>query len=179
LPSGIEGPYRVCLSMQEVITDGVRGQSKFEVSWNWSLATFFGLAAIFAFSVLYHAPESNYVTICPFKNATGLPCPGCGLTHSFCALAKGHLTSAFGYNVLGPPLFLILVLLWLRCAVVLVGKPEIAHAFDQLMMRIKLAHWFVVSLLIFGVFRIAYLIVFDPSIWRDGYIYKLVVMLHR
>jgi hypothetical protein len=165
--------------MQEVITDSARKQGNFNVSWNWSLVTFFGLAAVFAISVLYHAPESNYVTVCPFKNATGLPCPGCGLTHSFCALAKGHLASAFAYNVLGPPLFLIFVLLWLRCAVVLAGKPQIAQAFDQLVMRIKLAHWFVVSLLIFGVFRIAYLIVFDPSVWRDGYIYKFFTMVHN
>ncbi|HEY7546218.1 MAG TPA: DUF2752 domain-containing protein, partial [Blastocatellia bacterium] len=54
------------------------------------------LAAVtagFLVSIFYRPPavgaDGRYFTICAFKNFTGLPCPGCGLAHSFCALGKG------------------------------------------------------------------------------------------
>lgn len=43
--------------------------------------------------------------MCPFFNATGLPCPGCGLTRSFVCLGHGHLSEAFKWHPLGPLLF--------------------------------------------------------------------------
>jgi hypothetical protein len=47
---------------------------------------------------------------CWFKFVTGLPCPGCGLTHSFVAMARLDLLTAFESNPSGIPLFLLLVL---------------------------------------------------------------------
>ena len=35
---------------------------------------------------------------CPFHLITGIPCPGCGMTRAFLALAKGDLITAFHYN---------------------------------------------------------------------------------
>ena len=81
-----------------------------------------GLFAVFMVSLLFTLPEGQYFTICGFKNFTGLPCPGCGLTHSFCALGKGEITAAFSFNLLGPPLFFALVLLWIRSGCVLLNK---------------------------------------------------------
>lgn len=43
--------------------------------------------------------------LCGFKNLTGLPCPGCGLTRSWTYLAHGDVTTAFRMNWLGPVLF--------------------------------------------------------------------------
>lgn len=40
--------------------------------------------------------------LCPFRLATGLPCPGCGLTRSWVAAAHGNLATAFADNVFGP-----------------------------------------------------------------------------
>ena len=47
-----------------------------------------GLFAVFLASVLFRPPVGEYFTVCGFKNLTGLPCPGCGLTHSFCEIGK-------------------------------------------------------------------------------------------
>jgi hypothetical protein len=43
---------------------------------------------------------------CPFKALTGIPCPSCGLTRSFTALALGDLPSALDYHLFGPFLWL-------------------------------------------------------------------------
>jgi Protein of unknown function (DUF2752) len=68
-----------------------------------------GLATIAA-SVLYAPYVSHGPVLCPFRFATGLPCPGCGLTRSFCAMAHGRVADAFGFHWLGPPLFVVTVI---------------------------------------------------------------------
>jgi hypothetical protein len=35
---------------------------------------------------------------CPFNLITGIPCPGCGMTRAFLALARGDLITALHYN---------------------------------------------------------------------------------
>ncbi|HZJ26582.1 MAG TPA: DUF2752 domain-containing protein [Acidimicrobiia bacterium] len=49
-------------------------------------------------------------TICPFKAATGLDCPGCGGTRAAHALFRGDLLAAASYNVLA--LVAIPFILW-------------------------------------------------------------------
>lgn len=46
---------------------------------------------------------------CAFTAATGVPCPGCGLTTSFANLAHGHVFTAFSAHLMGPLLFLIVL----------------------------------------------------------------------
>lgn len=54
--------------------------------------------------------------VCPFRLATGLPCPGCGLGRAWSALAHGDLDGAFARHAFGPLLFVLAV-----AAVVVVG----------------------------------------------------------
>ena len=79
--------------------------------------TLAGLTLVYLVSVFY-TPEARaggeYFSICAFKYLTGLPCPGCGLTHSFCSIGKGDLSNAFSYHLLGPPLFLFSIIVWFR-----------------------------------------------------------------
>lgn len=42
------------------------------------------------------------VTVCPFANLTGLPCPGCGMTRAALALLGGDLTAAMALHPLSP-----------------------------------------------------------------------------
>lgn len=46
------------------------------------------------------------MTLCPIALATGVPCPGCGMTRALAKLADGDLESALEYH---PLVFLIAV----------------------------------------------------------------------
>lgn len=62
--------------------------------------------------------------ICPFRAITGIPCPGCGLTRSFMAIARGDFENALRMHLFGPVLFLAFA-----GAAVLMGlelKPAVA-----------------------------------------------------
>ncbi|HJQ24093.1 MAG TPA: DUF2752 domain-containing protein [Blastocatellia bacterium] len=126
-----------------------------------------GLTAVFIISVIHHPSEGNYFTICGFKNATGLPCPGCGLTHSFCALGKGHLLAAFGWNLLGPPLFLLSVLAWVRAICVLLDRQRFPRAFDSFAERYRLVRYSAYTFAAFGIARIIYILIADPGSIRQ------------
>jgi len=43
--------------------------------------------------------------LCAFRRATGFPCPSCGLTRSWTAVAHGRLGHGFRMHPLGPPAF--------------------------------------------------------------------------
>lgn len=63
------------------------------------------LACLCAAFVFSPATVESGPTICPFRLATGLPCPGCGLTRSWVALAHGRVSDSFGANLFGPLAF--------------------------------------------------------------------------
>lgn len=63
------------------------------------------LSAVIAASFAYRAHVESGPTLCVFRLLTGVPCPGCGMTRSFCALAGGEIPRAFGFHVLGPVLY--------------------------------------------------------------------------
>jgi hypothetical protein len=46
---------------------------------------------------------------CIFYRITGIPCLLCGMTRSMAATSQGHLVEAFRFHLLGPPLFLLIV----------------------------------------------------------------------
>ena len=57
------------------------------------------------YKVLEHIP-----LICPFRAISGIPCPGCGMTRAFLALAEGDFLGALRFNPLSVPLFAALVI---------------------------------------------------------------------
>lgn len=137
-----------------------------------------GLSAVFVLSVLLNpsdaAPNGQYFTICGFKNLTGLPCPGCGLTHSFCEIVRGHFATALDFHLLGPPLFLLAVLFWLRSVFVLVRWDRPATVFDRAMTRFRIVRLFAYAFAAYGAGRIAYLLIYDPASVRGAPIARLV-----
>ncbi|MEK6289096.1 MAG: DUF2752 domain-containing protein [Acidobacteriota bacterium] len=136
-----------------------------------------GLSAVFLASVLFKPSASEYFTICGFKNFTGLPCPGCGLTHSFCALGKGDFANAFGFNLLGPVLFLGLVVVWIRSASVLLNKSSVVQRIDHFEERFNLVRAFAIGLGAYGFVRIIYLLAYRPLTFHDSPLSQLIARL--
>ncbi len=65
-------------------------------------------------------------SMCVFMNATGLPCPGCGMTRSWVHLAHGDVGAAFSFNHFGPLLMLVAVAIVLYVVVAVLRRrpPE-------------------------------------------------------
>jgi len=67
-------------------------------------------------SGLLHAAGHSLVSalpkaeLCPFKALTGLPCPGCGMTHALLALGRLDLAGAYALNPLVFPLAALMVM---------------------------------------------------------------------
>lgn len=58
-----------------------------------------------------HNTVAEYLPIfCPFKFVTGIPCPGCGMTRAFLAMAEADFVSAFRHNPFSIPFFVLIVL---------------------------------------------------------------------
>jgi hypothetical protein len=69
------------------------------------------LSLILAASALL--PKQGFgIDTCWWHCLFGFNCPSCGLTRSFIASAHGRIADAFGYNWMGPPLFLCTALAW-------------------------------------------------------------------
>lgn len=73
--------------------------------WHKSLLAALGL---FAFFWWLSPPDQPALRACPFYWLTGRPCPLCGITRAFCALAKGHWTQAIHFHALSPLAFAML-----------------------------------------------------------------------
>ncbi len=54
---------------------------------------------------------------CPIRHLTGIPCPTCGMTRAFMALARGNLNEAVTYHLFSPLLFagFIIALVHVSC----------------------------------------------------------------
>lgn len=137
--------------------------------WSKRLAAiiFVALTAMFVVSVIHDPgdrdPYGSYSTICMFKNATSVPCPGCGLTHSFCEIGKGRVASAIEWNWLGIPAFVFAILVWLKSVFVLGGLSQPAQALDRLAARVRVLRLFAYAFVIYGVGRILYILFILPK----------------
>lgn len=62
--------------------------------------------------------------ICTFRLATGVGCPGCGLTRSVCAFVHGRFGDALSLHLFGPLLYLTVVAAWLFMAAGLIRGAD-------------------------------------------------------
>jgi hypothetical protein len=78
------------------------------------------MAVIIAASILLPSAQ-GWPKLCLFNSLTGYPCPFCGLSRSFMAIGHGDFKTAWRYNLLGVPLYVLFATLAIR----LTAQPEI------------------------------------------------------
>ena len=81
--------------------------------------------------VLPSASISRLPVLCAFRRMTGVPCPGCGLTRSWVALAEGNLHQSLGFHRLGWLVMLYVIAQALRHGLWLVA-PGLRLGLDRL-----------------------------------------------
>ncbi|MBI5363255.1 MAG: DUF2752 domain-containing protein [Planctomycetes bacterium] len=115
------------------------------------LAAAVAAAALFA-SFLWSADEFPKLPLCWLRRLTGVSCPGCGLTRSFCALSHADFGSAWSFHPFGIAFYLL--------AIALVAWPFAARRWPALVGRVGSSRWlvvvaigFVVALFGFGIAR--------------------------
>jgi len=80
---------------------------------------------------------------CLFKNTTGLPCPGCGLSRAGSHLIRGDILGSLYYHALLVPIVIILVLYFLG----FLKKVKDRHAL--IILIIVMAYYFIRMILFF------------------------------
>jgi hypothetical protein len=103
-----EGITRARVESLSIMADRARERNRF---------LFF--AAVLAVSAALPLPGpdgriAGMPSICPFHAATGLPCPGCGLTRAFVCLGHGRFAESLVWHPLGWMLFGAVVMICLR-----------------------------------------------------------------
>jgi len=82
-----------------------------------------GVVALGYVAVSDPAHHQTLVPPCPFHAATGLWCPGCGLTRATHAFLHGHVMTGLGYNLFAPLLFALIGWSWLSWMGNALGRP--------------------------------------------------------
>jgi hypothetical protein len=124
---------------------------------------------IFAFAVLIGSfimpPNGIGFALCWFKNMTGLPCPGCGLTRSIACITHLHFGEAVHYHPFGPVVYVLAIL---AVAMKFAGerrRQKLAAVFDRNRRLAGGIYWSVVgAFIVYGLVRLA-LVVRDPTLF--------------
>ncbi|WP_331001135.1 DUF2752 domain-containing protein [Nostoc commune] len=86
----------------------------------------------------YHQGYRGRFLVCPIGHLTGIPCPTCGMTRSFMAIAQGDLVQAVTENLFGPVLFASFVIVAVHIALELLTKRRITSFYCHLVKQRKL-----------------------------------------
>ena len=89
---------------------------------------------------IYRQSNSVPFLSCPIRALIGIPCPSCGMTRSFLALAKGDLGESIFYHLFGPLLFLTFLIVTVHTAIELVMRRKVFPPYYKKLYQLHL-HW--------------------------------------
>lgn len=98
------------------------------------LAKKFPLIGTYFYNQGYKVP----FLVCPLRHWTGIPCPTCGMTRSFIAIARGDLTEAVTQHLFGPILFAGFLLAAVHIVLELLTRHRITLFYCRLLKLRKL-----------------------------------------
>ena len=122
-------------------------------SFRLRVAGAIALAVVLAVSFVF-PPSGLGISVCAFKNAFGIPCPGCGLSRSFAALSHGQVWMAFSVHPLGPIIYAAFAFYMVKWIIeVVLRRRLLARTEDRL--RIPVLWGLLLSMLCVWAIRLA------------------------
>ncbi|MDX9726000.1 MAG: DUF2752 domain-containing protein [Bacteroidales bacterium] len=61
---------------------------------------------VFGYSLIFSPDRNEYPVVCVHEKLTGVPCPSCGLSHSFSLILRGRIAEAYDWNIYGMRIFI-------------------------------------------------------------------------
>ena len=82
---------------------------------------------IFGVGLLFLVPPEDIpFTTCEFYSLTGHSCLTCGMTRSLHAISHGELTESLRYHLMGPAVFIVMLLSFIVLALEVVSGKQLA-----------------------------------------------------
>ena len=123
-------------------------------SWRVRLIKLVLFSAPLLGAYFYSYTNYNSPLFCPIKAITGIPCPGCGMTRAFMAIASGNLREAIGYNLFSPILFLVFLVTAIHLLLEVITRRQLLAFYGKLIKNPALGLFGLFSLLLYHVFRL-------------------------
>jgi hypothetical protein len=112
-----------------------------------------GCLAILVVPFFWKAFVDQGPVLCLSRGLLGIPCPGCGLTRAFCALAELDLGAAIRFNALSLPLLALFVV----APVVAMQELSQGRRFGwyRFLYSSRFARWFAAALVLYHLGRLS------------------------
>ena len=91
---------------------------------------------------------------CPILAATGVPCPGCGLTRASMELIRGDFSSSFHTHAFAPIFLLALLLMVVTLVLPETHRVNIIAKITRLETRSGITAWVLCSLMLYWAIRL-------------------------
>jgi len=127
-----------------------------------SLSLFLLLFVYFYQPYALNSAAGTTITVCPFRNLTGLPCPGCGLTRSVFHVAHGDYARGLALYPFAPVFFIVVFLELANAAAGIARRGRVLFFWNDLFRK----KWFLAGAYAFGTVVLAY------DIWRIVHIIR-------
>ncbi|WP_265272187.1 DUF2752 domain-containing protein [Nostoc sp. KVJ3] len=102
----------------------------------------------------YHQGYRVGFLVCPIRCLTGIPCPTCGMTRSFMAIAQGNLIKAVAEHLFGPLLFASFVIVTVHITLELLIKRRVTAFYCHVVKQRKLQIIGSFAVFIYYIFRL-------------------------
>ena len=115
--------------------------------------TALGAVMVLATSAWFKPETLPPMQLCAFKQLTGKPCPGCGMTRAFCAISHGRIGDALHLNPFSFVFYFgaVLLALW---PLLTAHVPKFSNWVQRTSLFVYLLPGLMVAMLLFGVVRI-------------------------
>jgi len=92
---------------------------------------------------------------CPILSASGVPCPGCGLSRATLALLRGEVRHALTLHAFAPVLLGALTLLFAAAVLGPEARQRLSEIIRKIEMRTRITAWMLLALLAYWTLRLA------------------------